>query len=416
MRNVLINQNKHWEQPYQNLYSRKVFDCLLENLTVRHIQVLQGIRRSGKSSLFKLLINHLLHNVDAGSILYVNLDDPFFIQYANNPASLYEVIQTAEILTQKKIKYLFLDEVQAIAGWEKYVKSVYDSEQFTKIFITGSNSSLLNSEFATLLTGRYLSNKVYPLGFNEILQINGINSFMELNKQLPKVLKIVDDMMAYGSFVEVYDAPDAIKREIISSYYETILLKDCVANTGIRDVKGFKELSFYLTTNLATLFSYASLARAIKLSDISVKDYIFALESSYLFAELNQFSYSLKEQASTKKKLYLTDNSFMKLSFSFSNNYGKLLENLVFAELQKQGGEIYFYNKNNECDFIVKNEGKLTAIQVCYELNEHNQAREVNGLLKLPFKVHERLIVTYNQNAQLGDVKAVPFWEYFFAA
>jgi predicted AAA+ superfamily ATPase len=315
MRNVLISQNGHWQKPYQNLYSRKVFELLLENVSVRHIQVLQGIRRSGKSSLFKLLINQLLHSVDAGSILYVNLDDPFFIQYANNPAGLYEIIQTAETLTQKKIQYLFLDEVQAISGWEKYVKSMYDSELFKKIFITGSNSSLLSGEFATLLTGRYLSRQIYPLSFNEILRINDIDTFMRLNEELPKVLKIVDDMMTYGSFVEVYNAPDAIKREIISSYYEAIFFKDCVANTGIRDIKGFKELSFYLTSNIVTLFSYSSLARVVKLSDVSVKDYIYALGSSYLFSELNQFSYSLKEQASTKKKLYLTDNSFMKLSF-----------------------------------------------------------------------------------------------------
>ncbi|MEN9464853.1 MAG: hypothetical protein RL217_1034 [Pseudomonadota bacterium] len=414
MRNVLISQNGHWQKPYQNLYSRKVFELLLENVSVRHIQVLQGIRRSGKSSLFKLLINQLLHSVDAGSILYVNLDDPFFIQYANNPAGLYEIIQTAETLTQKKIQYLFLDEVQAISGWEKYVKSMYDSELFKKIFITGSNSSLLSGEFATLLTGRYLSRQIYPLSFNEILRINDIDTFMRLNEELPKVLKIVDDMMTYGSFVEVYNAPDAIKREIISSYYEAIFFKDCVANTGIRDIKGFKELSFYLTSNIVTLFSYSSLARVVKLSDVSVKDYIYALGSSYLFSELNQFSYSLKEQASTKKKLYLTDNSFMKLSFCFSNNYGKLLENLVFSELQKRGDEIFFYNKENECDFIIKNEGKLIAIQVCYELNEHNQAREVNGLLKLPFEVHERVILTYNQSMSLGEVSVVPFWEYFF--
>lgn len=222
--------------------------------------------------------------------------------------------------------------------------------------------------------------------------------------------------MRNGSFVEVYDAPEAIKREIIASYYETILLKDCVANANIRDVKGFKALSFYLTTNLTALFSYSSLARAVNLSDMSVKDYIAALEGSYLFSELNPFSWSLKEQSSTKKKMYLTDNSFMKLGFSFSNNHGKLLENLVFSELQKKGGEVYFYNKTNECDFIVKNGANLTAIQVCYELNEKNQAREVNGLLKLPFEVQERLILTYNQNLQLGEVKAVPFWEYFFSS
>jgi predicted AAA+ superfamily ATPase len=86
----------------------------------------------------------------------------------------------------------------------------------------------------------------------------------------------------------------------------------------------------------------------------------------------------------------------------------------VFSELQKRGDEIFFYNKENECDFIIKNEGKLIAIQVCYELNEHNQAREVNGLLKLPFEVHERVILTYNQSMSLGEVSVVPFWEYFF--
>lgn len=425
MRNVLINQNPHWEAPYKSLYPRQVLQPLLAKLDLRQIQVLQGIRRSGKSSIFKLLINQLLATEVAGSIFYVNLDDPFFIQYANNPAGLYEVIQTAERLTQQKIKYLFLDEVQAINGWEKYVKSVYDSAEFKKIFITGSNSSLLSGEYATLLTGRYLATQIYPLSFNEILAINNINNFLQLNKQLPKVLKLLDDLMLYGSFVEVYDAPEEVKREIITSYYETILLKDCVANNKIRDVKGFKQLSFYLTTNLTALFSYSALARAIKISDVAVKDYIAALENSFLFNELNQFSYSLKQQASSKKKLYLTDNSFLQLGFSFSKNYGKQLENLVFTELKKQGAEVYFYNQANECDFIVKQENKLIALQVCYQLNEHNQEREIKGLTQLPFEVDEKIVITYNQTSEQAQIKEnlqeelntgikiLPFWEYF---
>ena len=263
MNNVLISQNKHWDYSYKNLYERDVFEKLLLNLQTKQIQVLQGIRRSGKSSLFKLMINHLSQNIDPQEILYINLDDPFFTKYSNNPKSFYEILQTAKKLTQKEIKYLFLDEVQAIKGWEKYVKSVYDSNEFEKIFITGSNSSLLNGEFATLLTGRYISTKVYPLSFHEILNINGIKSFLELNKQLPKVLKLVDDMMNYGSFVEVYQLQDDLKREVLSSYYDTILLKDCIANNQIRDIKGFKELSFYALSNLTSLYSYSSLAKAV---------------------------------------------------------------------------------------------------------------------------------------------------------
>ena len=144
MEKVIFSQNKHWKSRYTNLYSREVLDLLINNLKTKHIQVLQGIRRSGKSTLFKLLINHLSESVKPKEILYINLDDPFFIPYAHEPTKLYEIVQMAEKITQVKVKYLFFDEIQAIEGWEHYIKSIYDGEQFTKIFITGSNSTLLN--------------------------------------------------------------------------------------------------------------------------------------------------------------------------------------------------------------------------------------------------------------------------------
>lgn len=236
---------------------------------------------------------------------------------------------------------------------------------------------------------------------------------MQLNRHLPKVLGILDDMMEHGSFVEVHDAPTELKRQIIAGYFESVLLKDYMTNANIKNIKGFKELAFYLTTNLTALYSYSSLAKATGLSDISVKDYIQALEGSYLFTELKQLSYSLKEQITNRKKPYLADNSFLKLGYSFSDNKGKLLENLVFAELQKQGAELWYYNKESECDFIWKTQTGLIAIQVCHELNDQNLDREVNGLRKLPFDVNEKYIITYNQTDTMDDIKVVPFWEFF---
>lgn len=306
MEKVIISQNKHWDEPYKNLYARDVFDRLLSLLPAKHIQVLQGIRRSGKSTLFRLMINHLSINTAPQEILYANLDDPFFIKYSNDPQSLYEVVQTAKKLTGKSVKYLFLDEVQAISGWEKYVKSVYDSGEFEKIFITGSNSSFLDGELATLLSGRYMSVKVYPLSLHEILRLEGIDSYLALHKHLPKALSLVDNMMKYGSFVEVFELPSELKRELLKTYYETILLKDCVANNAIRDIKGFRELSFYAISNITSLYSHTSLSKAIGIHDKSVKEYISYLEDSYLFSELKLFSYSLKEQQNNKKKLYLS--------------------------------------------------------------------------------------------------------------
>ena len=413
MKNVIIAQNKHWDKPYKNLYERDIFQTLVRNLQTKHIQVIQGIRRSGKSTLFKLLINYLSQTVDPLEILYVNLDDPFFTPYQKDATKFYDIVTEAKKLTQKEIKYLFLDEVQNIQGWESYVKSIYDSELFVKIFVTGSNSTLLEGELATLLTGRYLSVQVYPLSFKEILKINHITNYMQLVKEQPKVLKLVDDMMEYGSFVEVYEHNEAFRRDILKSYYQTILLKDGVANNAIRDVKSFKELSFYLLSNVGSLYSYNSLAKAVSIHDKSAKEYLSYLEESYLCSEFKQFSFSLKEQQNAKKKLYFSDNGFLLLSFKFSSNLGKLLENLVFTELLKQEYEVYFYNKNFECDFIAKKENKTIAIQVCYELTNENIKREFNGLKKLPFEVDEKIVLTYNQSEESDEISIVSFWEYF---
>jgi len=414
MEKVILSQNKHWKGEYKDLYDREIFGKLEKYLETKHIQVIQGIRRSGKSTLFKLLINHLAKNVDREEILYINFDDPFFTPYRNDARKMYDIIQTAMKLTQKEVKYLFLDEVQNMVGWERYVKSAYDGEYFKKIFVTGSNSTLLDGELATLLTGRYLSVQVHPLSFREILGINHIDSYMKLVEQQPKVLKLIDDMMLHGSFVEVYEHDEVFRRDILKTYYQTILLKDCVSNHNLRDIKGFKELSFYLLSNITSLYSYASLAKAVDIHDKSAKEYLSYLEESYMCTELKQFSFSLKEQQNAKKKIYFNDNGFVSLSFKFSSNKGKLLENLVLTELIKRGYEVYYYNKNFECDFIAKKEAKTIALQVCYDLNDANRKREFNGLKKLPFDVDEKIIVTYNQKEESSDgIEVFSFWEYF---
>jgi len=114
------------------------------------------------------------------------------------------------------------------------------------------------------------------------------------------------------------------------------------------------------------------------------------------------------------KVVQWSHNGFVSLSYSFSSNSGKLLENLVYTELVKNNFEIHFYNKNFECDFIVKKDNKVIAIQVCYELNTMNTKREVKGLVKLPFDVAEKYIITYNQSKKINDIIVIPFYEYFF--
>jgi predicted AAA+ superfamily ATPase len=411
---ALFKHNLHWKQPYPNLYERELFQPIVERLHLRQIHVLKGIRRSGKTTLFKLIINHLSQTVDSKSILYVNLDDPYFSELYSDSKNLYKLLELAEKSTGVKVQYLFLDEVQNVKAWEKFVKAIYDNEVVKKIFITGSNSSLLDGEYATLLSGRYIQDRVTAPSFSEILKIRGIESRFELIERKIEALKIVDEMMMFGSFFEVLKEP-TYKREIILSYYETIIFKDCIANNNLRDAKTFKEVVNFLVSNSSNLYSYNSISKALGINDNSIKEYIRVVEDAYMAQEIKQYSYSLKEQIKSKKKLYINDNGILaQTSFKFSKDYGKSFENLVYTELIKKGYEIYFYHKDFECDFIVKKEDKLIAIQVCYELTLENREREMNGLVKLKFNLDERILLTYNQNEELReDVKIIAFWDYF---
>lgn len=416
MENTILKHNAHWKSSYKYLQPRDILESILDRLHLRQITVLKGIRRSGKTTLFKLIINHLLKSEEAKSILYINLDDPYFSELYGDSKNLYKLLELSEKLTNTKVKYLFLDEIQNVSAWEKFVKSVYDNELVKKIFITGSNSSLLDGRYATLLSGRYLSHTVRPPSFAELLAYNGIHSRLDLFEHKIKALKICETMMEYGSFFEVYKE-EKYKRDIILSYYDTIVFKDCIANNNLRDTKTFKELVNFVISNSTNMYSYNSLAKATGINDNTVKEYIKVLEDSYLCKEITQYSYSLKEQIKTKKKIYINDNSFLaQTSFRFSKDFGKLFENLVFTELIKQNYDIYYFNKDFECDFICKKDDKLIAVQVCYELNAYNFDREINGLLKLKLECDEKILITYDGADEFDGqegIKVVNFWDYF---
>lgn len=420
MEKPLILHNRHWRnERYPDLFHRDIFDPILKKFKLKEAHVLLGIRRSGKSTLFKLLINRLSEQVDPKGILYVNLDDPFFSDVWKDAKELYRVIETAEKVTGSKVTFLFLDEIQNVTGWERFVKSVYDAGVFKKIFITGSNSSLLKGDYAKLLSGRYITDSVYPLSFRECLTNNGIKSYLDMVSNKPKVLALLDDLLYNGSFPEVFKTKELdLKRELLLSYYETIILKDCVANHNIRDIKTFRELSYYLISNISAPYSYNSLARAVKSNENTVRDFVNIFEDSFLLKEVRNFSYSLKAQSKAKKKVYCIDNSFMNtVSFKFSENRGKLLENLVYTELLKSGySEVYFYNEYKECDFVLKKGKDLIAVQVSYEIGESNKDREVDGLLATMRKLEipKGYIITYDTEGRINEnASIVPFWKFY---
>lgn len=419
MERALNIQNRHWfSGRYENYLSRKLLAVALKRFALKEMLVLTGIRRSGKSTIFKLIINKLLDDgIHPGAILSVNFDDPFFVEVCEDPRNLETIIETAEKLTGRKIEYVFFDEIQQVKNWEKYLKSAYDSDRFRKICITGSNSSLMEGEYATRLSGRYIVQQVYPYSFSERLEHCGISTVLSLYERKSEALSIVDDMLEYGGYPEVTAGKDKdMRRDIVLSYYETIILKDCIASSTVREVKSFRQLVHYILSNIPSLYSYSSLASRLDASDMSLKEFVRLLERSFLITEVPLFSYSVATQTRNKKKAYCIDNSFpANVSFRFSANKGNLFENLVFTELKKQNYEIFYYADGKECDFIIRKNNEFKSIQVCYELTDENRNREISGAAKAfsALKTSENIVITYNQETEIDGIKIVPFWKYF---
>jgi len=418
MQNAILLHNQHWQnRSFDIAIKRNLLNKLLKLHDTKEIQIITGIRRSGKSSLLKLYINELIKSENPKSILFINFDDPNFSEIYQNPEKIYLIIEIAEKITQTQVKYLFLDEIQAVSGWEKFIKSVYDAERFKKICITGSNSKLLLGDFSNLLSGRYIVSQIYPLSLPEILNYYNFSDNLTILQNKPKVLSILENCLKYGTFPEiVLNNNEQIKHELLINYYDSILIKDCIINKNIRDHKSFKELAFYIFNNLAVLYSYNSLSKATEINDVSVKEYINAMQEAFLIYEISQFSFKIKKQIKSKRKLYAIDNGLITAtSLNFSENKGKLFENFVFSELLKSGYDnIFLYNENKECDFILKKGKQLIAIKAAFEINSKNRERKINGLISVQkkFQISKLYIVTLSQTETINNnIFIIPIYE-----
>ncbi len=417
---AIAEQNPHWAgSEYDHAFTRLHNHKAIEDLSLDEIQIITGIRRCGKSTLLQTLINHLAQQQDSKSILYINFDDPNYNAVCNDSTLMYDVINSAEKLSGVRVDTLCLDEVQNVAAWEQYIKSMYDAKRFKKIIVTGSNANLINSDYASLLTGRYIETRIFPMTYKETLLNHNITTPLELIQHKSLALRLLDSMLYYGGFPRMEQVEPTNQRlQILKGYYETIILKDCIKDHNVRDTRTLTNLAHYTLTNIASIYSYNSLSKAVSSNENTVKNFINIFEGAYFIEELKQFDYSLKKQLQMKKKIYCIDNGMLTaVSFRFSKDLEKLLENLTYTELKKSGeNDIYFFNQQKECDFILHGEEEKTAIQVCYALTHENRIREINGLTAAmnSFDVSKGIIITYDQEETINEsIQAIPFWKYF---
>lgn len=418
MEQTLVQQNPQWRGgTFDGLAERTVMGSLLKKQDLPHIQILTGVRRCGKSTVFKLLINDLISKgVSPKSILNINLDAPVFIPLWNDAKKLRQVVETAERMTGEKVRWLFLDEIQQVKDWEVTVKSAYDTTRFSKIYITGSNSNLLANRFSSMLSGRYFANEVRPFSLREVFSAIGVNTLLGGMQDTPLLLREVDRVIEYGSFPEVVlgNMDDSVKQELLHSYFESIVQKDCILYNAIREPHVFYTSVNYLLQNVGNRFSLQQLGKALKSNENTMGSYLQYLCDGYICQDVRNFSFSQKETKRSEHKCYCIDNGLMQANTTrFSPDKGHFFENLVFNELVNKGyGNISFDNGKGECDFLAWKDGKLNAFQVCYELNEENRKREFDGFNIKDATPVTKTIITYNQRGGSGDVRIIPLWEW----
>ena len=361
-----------------------------------HALIVSGIRRCGKSTLLYQLLTEKYPDA-----VYLNFEDTRLYDFEANDFNRLD-----DLITESQSRVLFFDEIQIIENWERYIRQKLD-EGF-KTVITGSNASLLSKELGTKLTGRHITKELFPFSYNEF------NSF--------KKLKPSDSSVQ--SYLEIGGFPEYVKsetEEILHHLFEDILIRDIAVRYGVRDVKTLQRLALYLISNVGKLITGNRLKSLFEIGSTStVMDYLSHLESTYLFHFVPKFSYSLRKQLVNPRKLYAIDTGMIKVnSGSFSNDFGRKFENLIFLHLRRQFKEIYYFAETGECDFVVFEKGAATqVIQVCYELNPDNMDRELNGLFEAMehFNFTDGQIVTMNQtdkferNGRVANI--VPASEY----
>ena len=326
--------------------------------------------------------------VNRGNILLINKDSLEFDFIADYKDLADYVLQQFEIV--KGAKYIFLDEVQEIAGWEKAVAG-FLADSVADVYITGSNSRMLSSELATLITGRYILFTMYPLTFSEFLLFRNVAEGSDEGEN--DYEKEFGLFMKYGGFPGIHhmEYDDAVVEQYISSLYNTILLKDVVARNAIRDVSLLEKIAHFTADNCGNITSAKNIANFLKSqgrkgSVDTVTDYLGMLHSAYLFHKVNRFDIKGKRILEIHEKYYAGDIGLKNVLLGFrKNDIGGHLENIVFLELLSRGYTVQIGKLNGlEIDFIASKSDERLYLQVAYLLHdEKTTAREFGALEKI---------------------------------
>lgn len=356
-KDVLEDVIEEWRDIIQKerVIHRDIAKDIEKSIGMEEITVVKGVRRAGKT----FILYELFKKQDG---IYLNFEDERLYDF-----TLPDFEKVVDIAREHQKKILYLDEIQEVSGWEKFA---HRTHRRFKIFVTGSNSRLLSSEYASALVGRTKSFTVHPLSYAEFLRFRdtelGRNSFM--------------DYLRIGGFPRIVLTSDI---SLIQEYFERIIYRDIISRARINYPDAMKTIALYLLSNVGKEFSYRSLKAISGIKhENTLKEYVRMLKDAFLIDVLSRYSPSLKAQASYSKKVYAVDIAFITLGKRKSEDTGRSLENIVYLYLKRRN-DIYFLKNTKEVDFIVcRGLQPIKLVNVSYEAEKKETIkREVDSLL-----------------------------------
>ncbi|MFO8051777.1 MAG: ATP-binding protein [Thermoplasmatota archaeon] len=417
MKDVIHDWNPWWNSNDQIRSLKGVdrgayLDGLKDLLPKRHIISLPGIRRSGKTTIMYQLIEHLLKDNPPENICYMNMDD-------ERLAGLDDPLETflkeyRRNMTPEGRVYLFLDEIQSIHDWERWLKRYYDLGKDMKFVISGSFSSLLSSDYSHLLTGRNISMKIDPLSFGEYLSFKGLDMRYGDNDIIWRVHRDDEDLLIHHleAYMKTGGFPEVVRSEegpdLLKQYFNDILYRDIIKRHHIRFPEKLELLAVYSLRNHSNIMSLRRIGKASGLSPDTVNEYMYYLEQAFLIFRSRLYSRSTLEGTRTNlpMKIYSTDlgmaNSLM---LEPMDTFGRWAENLLAKKVEKELGHCFYWREKREVDILIPDH--RIAMQVNYGRPREN---EISAFGDMPYRDFEKVLVTRDQYSTDKDVKKVPLW------
>ena len=348
------------------------------------VKVLTGVRRCGKSTILKMIMEKLQteRGISADQIVSMRFDS---MEYEDMTAKqMFEAVKAK--LSENKKTYVFLDEVQEIKGWEKVVNSLA-SDYDVDLYVTGSNSRMMSSEISTYLTGRYVSFRIFPLSFEEYL------TFRKEYTEVKDVHAELADYIRLGGFPATHlrDYSQDEVYTIVRDIYNSTIFSDIVRKNQIRKVDQLERVVKYTFSNVGNTFSAKSISDYLKsehrkIDNETVYSYLEKLEKAYLLHRCSRYDLQGKEILKTQEKFYLADTALRYSVLGYHpDSVASSLENVVYLELCRRGYEVNIgKTADGEVDFVAQRQGEKLYVQVTQEIrSEKTERREYDRLLEI---------------------------------